>query len=349
MAEAGFGGARILIVDDQQANVRLLERVLESAGYTQVFGTTDSREAVPLALQCRPDLILLDLSMPHMDGFEVMRQLGQHLSPDEYLPILVLTADITSEAKQQALSIGAKDFLTKPFEITEVLLRIRNLLHARFLHVALQGQNQVLDQKVRERTRQLEKAHLEILERLALAAEYRDDCTGRHTQRVGRLSALLAGALGLAEEEVVLFRRAAPLHDVGKIGIPDLILLKPGRLTPEEFAVMKTHTTIGARILSGGSFPLLKLAEEIALRHHERWDGSGYPGGLAGEAIPLSGRILAVADSFDALTHERPYKQAWPVEEAMAEVASQSGRQFDPRVVAAFLAFPPHVLHAGLE
>ena len=331
---------RILIVDDQEANVRLLERILESGGYSDAVGITDSRTVLSIYLETQPDLILLDLMMPHLDGFGVMAQLLAHIPAGTYVPILVLTADISAEAKQRALSVGAKDFLTKPFDVAEVLLRIRNLLETRFLYTQLQGQNQVLDTRVRERTRQLDEAQIEILERLALAAEYRDDVTGQHTQRVGRNSALLARALGLPDDQVELLRRAAPLHDIGKIGIPDLILLRPGRLTREEFEVMKTHTAIGARILSGSHFPLLQLADEIARTHHERWDGSGYPTGAAGDAIPLSGRIVAAADVFDALTHERAYKPAWSVEEALSEIRSQQGQQFDPSVVDAFMTLP---------
>jgi putative two-component system response regulator len=201
----------------------------------------------------------------------------------------------------------------------------------------LQGQNLQLDQKVRERTAELEATQIEILERLALAAEYRDDNTGEHTKRVGETAARIAEALGWPTRDVELIRRAAPLHDVGKIAISDLILLKPGKLTSEEFEQMKAHTRLGAQMLSGGRFPLLQLAEQIALNHHERWDGSGYLG-LRGEAIPIPGRIVSVADVFDALTSERPYKRAWSQEDALAEIKRQSGQQFDPQVVEAFLS-----------
>jgi putative two-component system response regulator len=266
-----------------------------------------------------------------------MESLGSDLSPSAYLPILVLTADITQSARERAFRLGACDFVSKPFEQTEVLLRIRNLLRVRFLHLQAEQQNQLLEDRVRQRTQALEEAKLEMVERLARAAEFRDDDTGQHTRRVGDLSARIARALGRPEPEVELIRRAAPLHDVGKIGIPDSILLKPGRLTPEEFAVMQQHTTIGATVLSGGDSQLIGLAEQIARCHHERWDGAGYPARLRGEEIPLAARIVAVADFFDALSHDRPYRNAWPRERVLAEMAASVGSHFDPEVVEAFM------------
>ncbi len=328
--------ARVLIIDDQPSNTALLEGILQEEDFSSFRSLTDSREALSTFIEYVPDLILLDLQMPFFNGFEVMKQLRACISPSDFLPILVLTADITPEAKRRALTEGALDFLTKPFDATEVILRIKNLLQTRSLHLRIQGQNQLLDQKINERTAELEATQIEILERLALAAEYRDDDTGEHTKRVGRTSARIAEALGWPAADVELIGRAAPLHDVGKISISDLILLKPGKLTPEEFENMKTHTTMGAKMLSGGRFPLLQLAEQIALTHHERWDGTGYIG-LRQEAIPIAGRIVTVADVFDALTSERPYKKAWTVNEALEEIQHQSGRQFDPRVVEAFM------------
>ncbi len=328
--------ARILVVDDEPANVRLLERILDRAGYRFIEGATDPRAAVALLDRFQPDLVLLDLNMKPLDGFAVMEQLRARLDDGVYLPVLVLTADVTPEARQRALSGGARDFLTKPFDAAEVLLRIRNLLETRSLHVRLRNQNAILEEGVRERTRELEEARIEILECLGRAAEYRDDATGEHTRRVGELSGRIAGQLGLTDAEVELIRRAATLHDIGKIGIPDHILLKPGKLTADEFEIMKTHTTIGARILSGSRSPMLQMAREIALTHHERWDGEGYAG-LDGEAIPLPGRIVAVADTFDALIHQRPYKVAWSREDAVSEIDRERSRQFDPRVVDAFL------------
>lgn len=330
-----FRNARILIVDDEPANVDLLRRVLERAGFSRIESTNDSRDAVELYVRFRPDLILLDLHMPHRDGLEVMDELNQ-IAEASYLPILMLTGDDTQEAKREALSRGAKDFLNKPFSKDEVLLRIGTLLETRFLYLQIQSQNQMLEAKVRDRTRELEAAQIETIERLARAAEFRDDNTGQHTARVGQMAALLARQIGMPDAQVALIRRAAPLHDVGKIGVPDSVLLKLGKLTAEEFEIVKTHTTIGARILSGSRFTVLRLAEEIAFNHHERWDGNGYAG-VAGSAIPLAGRIVAVADVFDALTQKRPYKAAWPVAEAMAEIDRQRGRQFDPALVDAFL------------
>jgi putative two-component system response regulator len=328
--------ARVLIIDDEDANVRLLTRTLEQGGCHQVAVTCDSREALPLYIRHRPDLILLDLHMPHLDGYEVMEQLSQ-VAEATYLPILVLTGDLDPEAKQRALAMGAKDFVHKPFDPLEVRLRVRTLLETRFLYLRIQSQNHILEAKVRERTRALEDAQIEIIERLALAAEFRDDNTGQHTRRVGQTAALIARQLGWSDTHVNLIRRAAPLHDVGKIGVPDQILLKLGKLSADEFDVIKTHAAIGARILSGSRFPLLQMAEQIALTHHERWDGDGYTPGLRQDAIPLPGRIVAVADVFDALTQQRPYKPAWPVSDAFAEIDRQRHRQFDARVAEAFL------------
>ena len=341
MLNNALHAARILIIDDQPANTLLLEGILEEDDHQAFRSINDSRKALPVFLEYRPDLILLDLQMPHLDGFAVMKQLRPLIPPDTFFPILVLTADINPETKLQALAEGATDFLTKPFDATEAVLRIRNLLQTRTLHLQLQNQNQLLEQRVRERTADLEETQNEILERLALAAEYRDDDTGEHTKRVGQMAAEIAQALGLSEAEVELIGRAALLHDVGKIAIPDSILLKPGKLSPEEFNHMKTHTTLGAKMLSGGRFALLQRAEEIAYTHHERWDGTGYLG-LSGDTIPVAGRIVAVADVFVALTNERPYKQAWPYKEAVEEIQRQSGRQFDPRVVQAFLEIIHH-------
>jgi putative two-component system response regulator len=323
----------ILIVDDEPVNVLLLERILEESGFTSVFSTTDSTQTLALYKNLQPDLILLDLSMPFLDGFAVMEKLRENTLPGDYMPILVLTADITNETKQRALSSGAMDFLTKPFDVSEVLLRIKNLLHTRLLHLQIRTHNEQLEQRIRERTHELAESKLEILERLAIAGEYRDHDTGAHTRRVGSVAAALAQATGVEPRKVELIRRAAMLHDIGKIGIPDLILLKPGKLDLAELEVMKSHTKIGAKILSGSRDELLRMAERIALTHYEWWDGSGYPVGLSGAEIPFEGRVVALADALDALTHERPYKRAWSLEAALAKIQEQSGKQFDPALV----------------
>lgn len=320
--------AKILIVDDEPANLRLLTRALNRAGFSELQCVADPFETMATFERFGPDLVLLDLHMPGLDGLSLLEELRRKLPSEAYLPILMLTGDARSEPRRAALAQGATDFVVKPFDLPEVVLRIRNMLETRALHLMLQQQNERLEVKVQVRTRDLEESQLEVLERLAIAAEFRDDDTGRHTQRVAAVAEILAQALGLDRQRVGLIRRTAPLHDVGKIGIPDQILLKPGRLSPDEFAVMKTHSTIGSKILSGGRSALLNCAEVIARCHHERWDGAGYPSGLAGDAIPVEARVLAVADFFDALTHDRPYRPAWALERVRAEVFELRGRHF---------------------
>jgi putative two-component system response regulator len=272
-----------------------------------------------------------------MDGFAVLEQLAPLIPGDSYLPILILTGDIRFEARQRALSSGAKDFLLKPFDMTEVLLRIKNLLETRSLYLLLQEQNQNLEVRVAARTRELEEARVEILQRLSDAAEYRDDDTGQHTKRVATIAVAIGRSMGLDHHTLELLRWSSPLHDVGKIGIPDSVLLKAGRLTDAEMEIMKAHTTIGARILMGGQSPLVQMAETIALNHHERWNGKGYPRQLSGEDIPLEARIVAVADVFDALTHTRPYREAWSIEATRTEIKEGSGKHFDPEIATIFL------------
>ena len=329
--------AKIMLVDDESINLLLLERILRRAGYENLCSVEDPREALNTFHTFLPDLVVTDLHMPHLSGVELIERLNALVPTDVYLPIVMLTADLNPDLEQQALLSGARDFLNKPFKANQITLRVRNLLQTRALHEALRRQNSLLETRVRERTAELEAAHLEGLERLALAADYRDHDTGLHTQRVGRLSARIARKLGVPERDAVTLERAAPLHDVGKIGIPDSILLKPGRLDEAEFSVMKQHVSVGAALLSNGRSELIRMAACVALTHHERWDGTGYPKGLAENLIPLAGQIVAVADVFDTLVNKRPYKEAWPVELAVAEVQAKSGAWFNPRVVAAFL------------
>ncbi|HEY7683321.1 MAG TPA: HD domain-containing phosphohydrolase [Gemmatimonadales bacterium] len=339
-AAARHPEARILVIDDEDLNLQLLEGIFGNAGYRAVNCTADSRQALAVFREFRPDAILLDLHMPGLDGFGVLHALREELAADNHLPVIMLTGDSRTEVRQQALAGGARDFLLKPFDGVEVLLRIGNLLETRFLHLELKEQNRQLEGMVLARTRQLDESQLEVLERLASAAEFRDDDTGRHTQRVAALSEALARAVGIEENGANLIRRAAPLHDVGKIGIPDQILLKPARLTEAEFTVMRTHTTIGAQILAGGQTDLIRMAERIARSHHERWDGEGYPDGLAADDIPIEARLVTIADYFDALTHARPYRPPWSLERVTAEICGLSGRHFDPRLVAAFIRLP---------
>ena len=349
MDEQAVKSARILIVDDQEANILALRGMLEVSDFTDIISTTDPTEVVGICTTAKPDLIILDLHMPQLDGYEVMGQLTPWTRGSTRLPILVATADITPEAKRRALSMGARDFLPKPLDPSEVVIRVMNLLETRLLQSELREQNRSLEDSVRERTRELEQARVEVMERLSLAAEFRDNETGEHPQRVGRTAELLALQLRLPLETAALIRQAAPLHDLGKLGISDAILLKQGPLTPEEFEVMKSHVLIGAEILGRGRSRLMQMSEEIALTHHEWWDGSGYLSGLRGEDIPLSGRIVALADSFDALTHPRPYSAPSSVAEAIAEIRGLSGVQFDPRVVEAFEALDHQALLRDVE
>ena len=334
--------SRILVVDDEEDNVRVLAQMLRWAGYQTLDLTSDPFETLRLFEAHAPDLVLLDLHMSGLDGFDVMERLMPRVHAGDWIPFLMLTGDLDPEVRERALSAGARDFVLKPFDVGEVLQRIKNLLETRHLHLRLRRHADELEEKVRERTAQLVETQIEILRRLAVAAEYRDDVTGEHAERVGALAALIAEEMSLSTEQVELIRRAAPLHDVGKIGVPDAILMKPAPLTPAEFEVMKAHTEIGARILGDGSFPLLRVACDIVRTHHERWDGAGYLG-RRGEDIPLAGRIVAVADVFDVITHRRPYKEADSVEEAVNRVREDSGRHFDPAVVEAFL----RVLESG--
>ncbi len=327
--------SEILIVDDQPANVELLAMMLDVAGYTNVFSTTDPRQVAGMCEEHDFDIILLDIRMPHLDGYQVMEQLSQQIDGD-YLPILVLTAQKDRETRLKALEMGAKDFVTKPFDSAEVLNRIENMLEVRLLYNDRQRQNEILEEKVRERTSQLRDTQLEIVRRLGRAGEYRDNETGMHVIRMSKFCEIIGRAAGYDEKFCELMLYASPMHDVGKIGIPDRILLKPGKLTPEEFEIMKQHTTIGADILGEQDSEIMTMARDIALNHHEKWDGSGYPSGLVGEDIPIVGRICAIADVFDALTSERVYKPAWTIEDTVKYINESSGSHFDPTLVGHF-------------
>lgn len=333
----------ILIVDDNAVNIVIVEKILRQDGFSNIHSTTDAKLVRDLYQQHHFDVILLDVHMPEMNGFEVMAQL-LHDNPEDYLPILMLTADHTPETRHLALSSGAKDFISKPFERVEVLFRVRNLVEVRMLHKEVLGANEHLEQKVRERTRQLYEAQIKLIECLGKAAEYRDNQTGMHVIRMSQASALLARQMGLSEDECEIILHASPMHDIGKIAIPDEVLLKPGKLIGKEWTTMQSHTSVGAEILGSYDSRLMEVASIIAKTHHERWDGQGYPQGLKGEEIPLYTRIVSVCDVFDALTSQRPYKVAWPVAKAMEYLQEHSGSQFDPGVVREFVTIIDQVL-----
>jgi putative two-component system response regulator len=339
--------ARIMVVDDNIPNLSALMRTLQRAGFCNLHGVVESHRVLEAVIDFQPDVVLLDLYMPGMDGIEMLLDIKAVHGRRNYVPVLVLTGDGSSSIRDAALTAGARDFLTKPYDPGEVILRVRNLIETRLLHVELQRQNEMLNERFDSRTEELEAAKLEILERLARAADFRDESSYGHTTRVGELAARIAARMGQSQSEVDQIRIAARLHDIGKIGLSDSILMKPGPLAPAEFLAQEKHTLIGANILSGSRFPILRLAEDIALTHHESWDGSGYPRGLCADEIPLCGRIVAVADVFDALTHARAYKPAWRLDDALDEIKYQSGRKFDPEVVVAFLHIAADYVSCG--
>jgi putative two-component system response regulator len=338
--------ARIMMVDDEPANLKLLDRMLTHEGYGNLVLIQDPRQVVTEYHKAPLDLILLDINMPFLNGYEVMEQL-QALNDPLLPPIVVLTAQAGRDFLMKALEAGARDFISKPFDRFELLARVRNLLDAHYALRLTYQQKEILEELVQLRTSEVVKSRFEVVRRLGRAAEFRDNETGQHVMRMSNSCALLAKQIGLPPERCEIILHASPMHDIGKIGISDSILLKPGRLTPEERTIMETHVMIGANILDNAETDLLEVARIIALSHHEKWDGSGYPNQLAGEAIPIEGRIAAIADVFDALTSERPYKQAWPVEEAVANLKENAGSHFDPALIEAFLQILPEVLNVN--
>ena len=324
----------ILVVDDVPENIDVLAGILRPL-YRVKFATNGA-DALEICQHDAPSLVLLDVMMPGMSGHEVCRRLKADLRTCD-LPIIFLTALTESRDEELGLALGAVDYLHKPCKPAIVLQRVR-------IHLELHNQNQALEAKVKERTRQLEDSRLEIIRRLGRAAEYRDNETGMHVVRMSQSAGLLAHAAGVPSARAELLVEAAPMHDIGKIGIPDRILLKPGKFDPDEWEIMKTHALIGAEIIGEHDSDLLRLARSVAVSHHEKWNGSGYPYGLAGTDIPLEGRIVTIADVFDALTSERPYKKAWPVEDAINYIRDQAGISFDPVLSALFLDLLPEVI-----
>lgn len=335
-----------LLVDDS-ATMRLrLRQMLEAKPDVSVTDYADPAAALVEAQMRAFDLVLVDYHMPTMDGIAFIQEM-RTIPHYAQVPIAMVTSDISDAVRLAALEAGATDFLDKSMRGVEQTVRLRNLIRLAKAVRRLAEQAAWLDGEVEAALRHMREREEEIIFRLSLAVEYRDNDTGDHTWRVARYSQIVAEALGLPAEVCRNLYLAAPLHDVGKVAIPDGILLKPGRLDPDEFALIKTHATIGQRILGGSTSELIRLAAEIAEAHHEKWDGSGYPKGLAGPQIPLSARIVAVADVFDALTTQRPYKEAMPFEAALDCIRADSGRHFDPACVEAFCARWPDIRVAG--
>jgi len=332
-----FSESSILVVDDESGIRRLLELELRTAGFGNISVCGSAEEAINLYRAHRYDLVLLDLHMPGRDGYEVMAAMKE-MEPEGYLPVLVVTAD--PEAKTEALRAGARDFISKPFNRPELLTRVKNLLEVRLLYKELRDYAGELEHKVTERTKSLTGSYHETLRTMTRAAEYRDDNTGAHVRRISIYSRELAAAMGMDTDFCEQIFHASPLHDIGKIGIPDSILLKKGPLSPRQWNVMRKHAMIGARMLLDSQSPYLRMGAQIAAAHHERWDGTGYPDQLKGEEIPLPARLMAVCDVYDALRSARPYKPALPHDTAVKTVLEGDGRtepsHFDPAVLDAF-------------
>ncbi|SEF91252.1 HD domain-containing phosphohydrolase [Oceanospirillum linum] len=326
---------RILIVDDSHLNISVLLGLLKS-DYKTLIAKDGQQAFYRVFGEQPPDLILLDIMMPGIDGYEVCRQLKQD-PRSKHIPVIFVSAMSQVADEEKGLSLGAVDYISKPFSPPLILARIKT-------HLALASQNRELERQVLRRTEELDRSRKDLIRRLGLAAEYKDNETGLHVQRMAEYTRLIALEMGVSETDADTLAAAAPMHDIGKLGIPDAILCKPGRLTEEEFETIKDHPGIGARILDNPDSELLRVAREIALYHHEKWDGTGYPAGLTGEDIPLSARIASLADVFDALVSERPYKQAWTVPEAISLFEEQKSKHFDPNVVNAFKRVLPKVL-----
>lgn len=357
--------AKIAVVDDEEMNIEVVQGYLEQEGYKNFYRTTDATQALPLISTTSPDVVLLDVMMPEISGLEILQVM--RADPKMcHIPVIVLTACTGAETKLQALQLGSSDFLAKPVDASELLLRLRNVLAVKAYQDQLADHSAELERMVDKRTAELVASRQRIIHCLARAAEFRDDDTGHHVTRVGKYAAVIAAELGFDQRATQLLEQAAKLHDIGKIGVPDSVLLKEGKLDAAEFAQIKQHcgfgqsiidpnlngearvyqdhTRIGATLLEVDGYPVMELAAVIAHTHHEKWDGSGYPLGLSGEDIPIEGRITAVADVFDALSSKRPYKPAFPTEKCFAILRESSGKHFDPKVVDSFFARSNEIL-----
>lgn len=333
----------ILVTDDDLWQQKLIEITLSGMGY-RIITASDGEKALSMVMQHMPDVILLDIQMPQKNGFEVLSAVKQNVAT-RGIQVVMVTGSEESEARARALELGADDFLMKPVDRVLLKARIQSSVklkayydHLKTYQQQLEAEVSVKTRQLREAFEQLEESSLETIYRLARAAEYKDEDTGDHIRRMSRSAEALAEGMGLDKKQRDMILYAAPMHDVGKIGIPDRILSKPGPLDPEEWEIMKTHTVIGARILEGSSSDIVQLAEVIAMSHHEKWNGSGYPKGLKGKEIPLAGRIVAVADVLDALLSCRPYKKAFPVHKVLDILKEGRGVHFDPEVLDVFFS-----------
>jgi len=339
----------ILVVDDTAFNRELLQGHVEMMGHNPVLAE-NGLSALAHLKKHPVDLILLDIMMPEMDGIQLLERLNTEPGLKE-IPVIVLSSMEDMDSVVKCIDLGAMDYLTKPFNSEILAARIRAVLASKLLKeqeeeykAKLEAYNLELETRVFERTRDIVATQLETIFRLGRAAEYRDNETGMHIRRMSLFCGGLAKSLGLNQGKCDMIKNSTPMHDVGKIGIPDKILLKPGKLDPDEWEIMKTHATIGAEILSGSKSDILNLAQTIALTHHEKWDGSGYPKGLKGEEIPQVGRIVAICDVFDALTSIRPYKKAWSLDDSLSHLKEHTGHHFDPEMVPLFLDMVPELL-----
>lgn len=330
---------KILIVEDSHSSHSHFNRMLRNAGFVHLFNLTDPHTAVKLVLAEKIDLLVLDIHIPHIGGLEVLRRLVYCFSNDPRAmpPVIVLTSEESNELRQESYHLGARDFLCRTFEQRELMLRLRNQLEFRLLFLDARAREESLTGMVGEQNRQLQHSQFEMAERLAATAEIRDNETGQHITRMSLMSRLLAELAGMSPVYCKQIQVASKLHDLGKIGIPDVILHKPGRLTADEMLVMREHTLIGYNLLSSLTSELMQLAAQIAAAHHEKWDGSGYPAGLSGERIPIGGQICAITDVFDALCSKRYYKEPWSEADATALIERGAGTQFNPILVRLFL------------